>query len=413
MRGVVLLDLPDHDSTEVSHHLEVERLVQLADMLVWVLDPQKYADAAIHDRFLKPLAGHSDVMLVVLNHIDTVPEDRREPMVADVRRLLEADGLTGVPVLPLSARQGWGVDELRALIIKRVAEKKATRARLEADVRTAAQRLQDAVGTGKTPTLSKERVAALDDAFADAAGVPTVVRAVADSTRLRANRATGWPITAWFSRLKPDPLKRLHLDLGSSGKELTGSARTSVPKASGVQQARVDSEVRALADQVGEGMAPSWAHAVRTASVSRLPDLHDRLDKAVAGTDLGADRIPVWAGLVRVLQYVLIICALVGAGWLALLAFGSYARLPEPPTPEVAGFAVPTLLLLGGVLVGVLLALVCRWLVSFTARSRARRADKRLRDAISEVSAEVVVAPIQAELASYAEVREALALALR
>ncbi len=413
MRGVVLLDLPDHDSTEVSHHLEVERLVQLADMLVWVLDPQKYADAAIHDRFLKPLAGHSDVMLVVLNHIDTVPEDRREPMVADVRRLLEADGLTGVPVLPLSARQGWGVDELRALIIKRVAEKKATRARLEADVRTAAQRLQDAVGTGKTPTLSKERVAALDDAFADAAGVPTVVRAVADSTRLRANRATGWPITAWFSRLKPDPLKRLHLDLGASGKELTGSARTSVPKASGVQQARVDSEVRALADQVGEGMAPSWAHAVRSASVSRLPDLHDRLDKAVAGTDLGADRIPVWAGLVRVLQYVLIICALVGAGWLALLAFGSYARLPEPPTPEVAGFAVPTLLLLGGVLVGVLLALVCRWLVSFTARSRARRADKRLRDAISEVSAEVVVAPIQAELASYAEVREALALALR
>ena len=186
-----------------------------------------------------------------------------------------------------------------------------------------------------------------------------------------------------------------------------------MPKASGVQQARVDSEVRALADQVGEGMAPSWAHAVRSASVSRLPDLNDRLDKAVSGTDLGADRIPVWAGLVRVLQYLLIISALVGAGWLALLAFGSYARLPEPPTPEVGGFAVPTLLLLGGVLVGVLLALVCRWLVSLTARSRARRADKRLRDAISEVSAEVVVAPIQAELASYAEVREALAVALR
>ena len=57
LRGVVLLDLPDHDSTEVSHHLEVDRLVQLADMLVWVLDPQKYADAAIHDRYLAPLAA--------------------------------------------------------------------------------------------------------------------------------------------------------------------------------------------------------------------------------------------------------------------------------------------------------------------------------------------------------------------
>ena len=95
--GTVLLDLPDHDSTEVSHHLEVDRLVKLADLLVWVLDPQKYADAAVHDRYLKPLAGHADVMMVVLNHIDTVPEDRREAMLADVRRLLDQDGLAGVP----------------------------------------------------------------------------------------------------------------------------------------------------------------------------------------------------------------------------------------------------------------------------------------------------------------------------
>ena len=413
LRGVVLLDLPDHDSTEVSHHLEVERLVQLADMLVWVLDPQKYADAAIHDRFLKPLAGHRDVMLVVLNHIDTVPEDRRASMVQDVRRLLDADGLAGVPVLPVSARQGTGIDELRGMIAARVAEKKTTRARLEADVRSAAQRLEAAVGTGRAPTLSKERVAALDDAFADAAGVPTVVKAVADSTRLRANRATGWPVTAWFSRFKPDPLKRLHLDLGAAGTELTGTARTSVPKATGVQRARIDTEVRALADQVGEAMAPSWATAVRAASVSRLPDLGDRLDAAVARTDLGATKIPVWAGLVRILQYALILSAIVGAGWLALLAFGAYARLPEPPTPEVGAFPLPTLLLLGGIVLGLVLALVCRWLVAATARKRARAADRRLRTAISEVSAEMVVAPIEAELASYSAVREGLTSALR
>src|SRR5699024_8885033 len=68
LHGTVLLDLPDHDSTEVSHHLEVDRLVQLADLLVWVLDPQKYADAAVHDRYLAPLADHAEVMVIVLNH---------------------------------------------------------------------------------------------------------------------------------------------------------------------------------------------------------------------------------------------------------------------------------------------------------------------------------------------------------
>ena len=413
LRGVVLLDLPDHDSTEVSHHLEVERLVQLADMMVWVLDPQKYADAAIHDRFLKPLAGHEGVMLVVLNHIDTVPEDRRQGMLDDVRRLLAADGLPGVPVLPVSARHGWGIDALRGEIAKRVAEKKVTRSRLEADVKAAAERLQEASGTARPASLSKERIAALDDAFAEAAGVPTVVRAVEASTRLRANRATGWPVTSWFSRLKPDPLKRLHLDLGSAGKQLTGTARTSVPTATGVQRARVDTEVRALADQVSEGMTQSWSSAVRAASVSRLPDLGDRLDAAVGSTDLGADRIPIWANLVRVLQYVLITAAILGAAWLALLALGSYARIPEPPTPEVRGWPLPTLLLVGGVVLGVLLALVCRGLVSLTARSRARSADRRLRDAISTVSAELVVDPINRELAAHARVREGLSTALR
>jgi GTPase Era involved in 16S rRNA processing len=413
LAGVVLLDLPDHDSTEVSHHLEVDRLVRLADMFVWVLDPQKYADAAIHDRYLAPLASHKDVMLVVLNHIDTVPEARRDGMVADVRRLLDADGLHGVPVLPISARHGWGIDELKKQIAKRVAEKKATRARLAADVRAAAERLQAVSGNAKVRSLSTERIAALDDAFADAAGVPTVVKAVEDSTRIRANRATGWPVTAWFSRFKPDPLKRLHLDLGSAGKQLTGAARTSVPRATGVQKARVDTEVRALADQVSDGMGQPWVLAIRKASVSRLPDLGDRLDRAVAGTDLRADRIPIWAGLVRVLQWLLIIAAVVGGGWLAVLAFGSYARLPEPPTPELRGFPIPTLMLLGGVALGVLLALVCRVLVSTTARRRARSADKRLRDAISAVSEELVVQPVQAELAAYSTMRDGLAIALK
>ena len=413
LRGVVLLDLPDHDSTEVSHHLEVDRLVRLADMFVWVLDPQKYADAAIHDRYLAPLASHKDVMLVVLNHIDTVPEARREGMLDDVRRLLEADGLGGVPVLGISARHEWGIEELKKQIAKRVAEKKATRTRLGADVRAAAERLQAVSGTSSVRSLSTERVAALDDAFADAAGVPTVVRAVEDSTRIRANRATGWPVTAWFSKFKPDPLKRLHLDLGAVGKQLTGAARTSVPKATGVQRARVDTEVRALADQVSLDMGQPWATAIRKASTSRLTDLNDRLDRAVAATDLGAEKIPAWAGLVRVLQWMLIITAVVGGLWLALLAFGSYARLPEPPTPDLRGFPIPTLMLLGGILLGVALAMVCRVLVGLTARKRARTADKRLRDAISEVSGELVVAQVQAELAAYSAMRDGLATALK
>jgi GTP-binding protein EngB required for normal cell division len=413
LQGVVLLDLPDHDSTEVSHHLEVDRLIELTDLMVWVLDPQKYADAVVHDRYLAPFASHKDVMLIVLNHVDEIPADRRQSMLDDVRRLVDADGLVGVPVLATSARTGEGIDALRDEIARRVSAKKVTRSRLEADVRDAAARLQEASGTSGHPELSKERIAALEDAFAGAGGVPTVVVAVESATRIRGRRATGWPVTAWLSRLRPDPLKRLHLDLGKDSSRFSGRGRTSVPSATSVQRARVDAEVRAVADEVSAPLARPWAEAVRRASVARLPDLGDRLDSALSGTDLGVERVPVWAGFVRVLQWVLLLAATVGLVWSAVLLADPWFGVDRPSTPDVGGFPVPVVLLLGGVLLGLLLALLCRFLVASTARSRARSADRRLRSAISEVADEMVVRPVRAELAAYDTVRESLARALK
>jgi GTPase Era involved in 16S rRNA processing len=411
--GLVLLDLPDHDSTEVAHHVEVDRLVKLADLLVWVLDPQKYADAAIHDRYLRPLASHRDIMLVVLNHIDTVPEGRREAMVCDLKRLLAEDGLDSVPVIATSARHGDGIPELKRAIAEQVSAKKAVKSRLMADVSSIAQRMQQANGDAKPGDVARARKKELVDAFADAAGVPTVVNAVEQSTRRRASQATGWPVTSWLSRFKPDPLRRLHLDLGSRGKDLTASARASVPEATHVQRARVDTTVRALADDVGSELSPPWATAVRRASVAQLPDLNDALDKAVSSTDLGVSRTPVWWRLVRTLQWVLVLTALAGGLWLTGLAVMGYLQMPAPSTPRYLDFPVPTLMLLGGVVVGVLLGLLCRIVVGMSARRKARSADRRLRSAIGDVTERLVIEPVQAEVEAYRATRSGLASALR
>jgi len=413
LEGVVLLDMPDHDSTELSHHLEVDRLVQLADLLVWVLDPQKYADAAIHDRYLAPYAAHQDVILVVLNQIDIVPETERGAMVADVRRLLDAEGLTEVPVMAVSAKDGDGMAELRAEVVRRVSEKKSTRARVEADVRAAATRLEEQSGTAKPRTLARKRVEALEEAFADAAGVPTVVAAAEKSSKIRAQRATGWPVTRLFSLFRTDPLKRLQLDLGPAGKHLAGRARRAVPQPTQVERARVDAEVRALADDVSEGLARPWVQAVGAASVSRMGELGDRLDGAIASTDLGIARLPWWAGLVRVLQWLLLLAAVGGAGWLAALAIMSFLDLSPADPVEVGPVSLPTLLLVGGVGLGVVLALLCRVLVRVTARHRAAAADERLRAAIATVAEELVTRPVEAELAAYTTTREGLVRALQ
>jgi GTPase Era involved in 16S rRNA processing len=408
--GVVLLDLPDHDSTEVAHHLEVDRLVDLADLLVWVLDPQKYADAAVHDRYLAPAADHQDVLLVLLNQIDSVPEERRQSMIDDVRRLLDDDGLDQVPVLAVSARQGTGISELRTEIARRAAEKRATRTRIDADVTAVATRLSEASGDAPTRALSTERAAALDDAFAEAAGVPTVVDAVDRSTRMRAGRATAWPVAGWLAGIKPDPLHRLQLDLGDEGRQLTGRGRAALPEPTQVQRARVDAEVRALADDLSSGLGRPWVEAVRRASTSRLDQLGDRLDAALAATELGRSRIPIWAGLVRVLQWLLIAATLAGLVWTGVLA-GS-GKLQDSDTPQVGGIALAVVLLVGGIVVGIVLGVVCHFLVRRTARRRAKLADERLRAAVSEVSRELVLDPVEEELAAYTVLRTGLGKAL-
>jgi GTP-binding protein EngB required for normal cell division len=412
LQGVVLLDLPDHDSTEVSHHLEVNRLIELTDLMVWILDPQKYADNAIHERYLAPMATHQAVMVVVLNHIDEVPVDRRPSMLQDIRRLLDADGLERVPLMVTSARTGEGIDALRNAIADRVRDKQVTRQRLEADLRSAAIRMREVTGTRGHPQLSHERIAALEEAFADAAGVPTVVEAVEAATRMRGRRATGWPVTAWLSRLRPDPLRRLHLDLGRNRSAFTGRGRTSVPAPTQVQRARVVAEVRAVADEVSAPLSRPWADAVRHASVSRLPDLNDRLDAALGATELGAGRMPAWAGLVRVLQWVLLVAAAAGLLWSGILLADPWFGVVRPHTPDVAGVPAPLVLLLGGVLLGLLLAVLCRFLVSATARTRARSADRKLRSAIATVADELVVGPVRAELEAYDTVRDGIARAL-
>lgn len=405
--GVVLMDLPDHDSTEVAHHLEVDRLVVLADLLVWVLDPQKYADAAIHDRYLAPLASHAGVMVVVLNHIDTIAEDRRQSMVDDVRRLLDLDGLQAVPVFAISARAGIGVDDLRGEIARRVEAKRLTRERLEADLRAAAESLVEAGGDAPAPELSSRRVAALESSFADAAGVPVAVDAVERTARVRVSRAVSWPVVGWTSRLGGDPLKKSELELGAAGAALAGSRPGTIATVP-VQPGRVDTEVRALADDVSEGLGPSWAEAVRRTSVARVPEVVERLDSSLSKVDVSVP-LPGWASLVRVLQWLLLLVGIGGAAWsVALLAGGTFDE-----APAVAGVAVPLVLLVAGFVLGLVLALACRSAVAKAAHERSRSVDAELRRVVHGVADELVVAPVKGELAAYATVRSSAEAVLK
>jgi GTP-binding protein EngB required for normal cell division len=389
--GLVLLDLPDHDSVKLEHRLEVDRLVGLVDVLVWVLDPEKYADAAVHDRYLAPLAGHAGVLLVVLNQTDRLDTVAAKECLTDLRALLDREGLAATPVLAVSARAGTGVAELRGELAHRVAARRAATDRLTADVRAAAAGLAAHSPEDDAPALGRRDrsglVRDLGDALAAAAGVPAVTAAVERSALRNGTARTGWPLVRWTRKLRPDPLQRLHL-----GDE---RARTSLPPASPVELAGVTTAVRRARDAMADGLPQAWRDDLRqTVEVSEA-GLADRLDRTVAGTDLGPDRVPLWQRAVGGLQWLLALVALAGALWLlALVVLGFFQLDDVVPLPRIEGFPLPTLLLVGGLLAGLLLAVLSRPLVALRARRRGRAADRRLRAAIEAVAEEEVLGPM-------------------
>jgi GTP-binding protein EngB required for normal cell division len=419
LRGLVLLDLPDHDSTVVAHRLEVDRLVALVDVLVWVLDPQKYADAAVHDRYLRPLARHGEVMLVVLNQVDRLRPADVPDALADVRRLLADDGLSDVPVLGTSAATGEGLDHLRGVLTGAVAAHRAALRRISADLDTVAAGLADVVAGPGRGEVDDGAQRALTAALGAAAGIPAVGAAVQRAAVHRAVASTGFPFTRWLRRVRPDPLRRLHLDRARTAAVTSPEAddadlvkpaqRTSLPATGAVERSRVELALRRLGDDAAAGLPDPWPDTVGSAARSRATDLADALDRAVATTDLGMTRRPLWWRAVGALQALLAATVVAGALWLAGLYALTVLRLPEPEPPQVGILPLPTVLLLGGLVAGLLLALLARMMAVLAARRRRARAEARLRESVADVADTLVLAPVRAELAAYEELREAVA----
>ncbi|HRO31507.1 GTPase [Citricoccus sp.] len=416
--GLILLDLPDFDSIAAGHRRTVQRLVGQVDVLVWVVDPQKYADAALHREFLEPLAAHRAVTLVVLNQVDRLAGPDVERVVASLKDLLARDGLVRVPVYPASATTGAGVDAVRTAIAEVAAQRSAATERLLSDVRTAARALGSEDAGGVPAGVGKGAESRLVDALAEASGASTVVRAVAQSYRLEGGRRTGWPVVRWMARVRQDPLRRLGLRRGegaapgaTSGADDPRLHRTSLPERSPAQRAQADGAVRAFADSASEGAPDSWRSSIRRAARSHAEQLPDELDQAITSTDLRAGATSWWWHLVNVLQWLALLAAVAGLAWLGVLALAAYLQFDLPPAPDVEGFPIPTLLAAGGLAFGILLALLAAPLVRLGARARAQRARRRLRAAIAEVAAQRIAEPVRQEINRYGRFREALAAA--
>ncbi|WNI15534.1 GTPase [Actinacidiphila sp. ITFR-21] len=437
--GLVLIDLPDHDSAAAGHREQVDGLLRLVDVVVWVLDPEKYADAVLHERYLRPLAGHADVTVLVLNQVDRLPEDAADLVLDDLRRLLDEDGVAvgehgeaGAVVLATSALTGQGVGDLRAVLAQIVTERAAAGRRLAADVDQAASRLRPLYvgegGAGLTDPAREEFIDRLADAVGATAAGQSAERDWSGAaqnacgtpwSRLMGER-TGLASCSRFSRkVRVSPFRGSGQRAGSGGN--TGAAQgvqgrsrygtalpasreagrgPAQPASPSASRPLTDEAVRGLAADAARGLPAPWAQAVRDAARRGGEGLPAALDAAAERSRPGVPERPGWWAAAGAVQWLLMTVAVAGVVCAAAIVSGTFELVWWLPLVMTA---------VGGV-GGPLVTSVCRLAARGPARRYGQVAERRLRDAAADCGRAGVLEPVAAELLRYREVREQFAV---
>ncbi|MFI2358196.1 GTPase [Streptomyces anulatus] len=420
LQGLVLVDLPDHDSAATEHRDQVDRVLALVDAVIWVVDPEKYADAALHERYLRPLAGHAEVTFVVLNQTDRLPGEAADLVLDDLRRLLDEDGIAlgehgepGATVMSLSALTGDGVPELREMVGRFVQDRTAATRRLSADVDAAAARLRPVYVAEGRPGLGERAREEFTDRLAEAVGAAAAGQAAEREWRRNAGRACGTPwlrLWRWYeNRGLPGSLDRMGQALTPPEEELTA-------------RQRVEQAVRIVADDAADGLPGPWAQAVREAAFNGAKGLPEALDElavkagapgaspwgggtesgkgAITGAPLGGRPAkpprPKWWPAAVLAQVSMTLLQIFGGLWLV----GQIIGVLEP------GLVTPALIMLAGVVGGPLVEWSCAAAIRGPARRYGQDAERRLREAAAGCGRARVLDPVAAELVRYREVRE-------
>jgi GTP-binding protein EngB required for normal cell division len=308
LAGLVLVDLPDHDSLRTEHRESVDRAVELADLLIWVTDPQKYADASWHDDYLKPLSAHGGVTVILLNQVDKLPPGALPECIADLRRLLEADGLGDATVLPVSARTGEGLDVLRELLTGQVAGRRAAMDRLGADVDKVASDLSPLIGLAldgeanmdQIPDADRERALA---GLRAAAGVSSLADAVAARAAAQALPLVSSPLRGLSALWRKE--------------DLTTTVRTAgpdVPAAVPVDRGGLDQVLGHFANALASKLPQEWGRKLRAEIIGSRRDVAEQLDLALGQCELAAvDSAKDGTRSAQVGHVLLLLLAVVGA----------------------------------------------------------------------------------------------------
>jgi GTP-binding protein EngB required for normal cell division len=394
--GLILLDVPDHDSVAVDHRKTVDRLIERVDVLIWVVDPIKYAMRALHQGYLGGMVTHAEALIVVLNRIDELSEADRDVCAADLRRLLDAEGLERARLLTTSARTGMGVRRLRAELAEEAAQHQSAARRLVGDLRAVGGSLAEDIGDEPPGPLDTTGVV---EALAGAAGVAGVAASAEDESLAAAMEGTRPIVSRGGAAIVTNGPVLLRHIRGLFPGERPAERPPAHAAPVGVRHAVVEVVDRAVAP-----LPVRWRPRLHEAVGVDSGALARSVAKAIDRVPLRSPRRGWWRPLALALSLAEVV-ALVGFVWLLVLGVLGWLQLPAPePVIAFGRIAWPPVLLLGGLAARVIGGVVRRRAVATGARRHRDRVARQLLEAVQEVAAEKVIAPLRAEI----DVREEL-----
>src|SRR6185312_12156619 len=252
--------------------------------------------ASWHDDYLKPMSSHGGVTLVLLNQIDKLPAGAGPECLADLRRLLDLDGMRDVEVLPVSARTGDGLPVLRARLADVVTGRRAAADRLGADV--------DRIAVDLGPLLGAPAVAGTAPRATDTGSIllgPEPVDQVSDSEReralagLRAAAGVASLADAVAARAVARTLSAVSTPLRGLGRIWRGGQTGGLPvigpdapAAVPVDRGGLDHVLGQFAGAATQRLPEEWGRAVRTRITGSRREVAEQLDLALGQCELSA-----------------------------------------------------------------------------------------------------------------------------
>ncbi|MGL4172830.1 MAG: GTPase [Actinomycetota bacterium] len=412
LAGLVLLDLPDYDSTEEEHRRIVNRLLNFVDVFIWVTDPQKYADMTLHTQYLAPMARHQGTTVVVLNQADRLTADQVEVCRADLERLVRADGLTQASVTATSTVDGRGIGQLRDRLVTAVHQRTAATRRLAVDLTVCAEEVQDSLTAVHSPGAASVFTSAnfasltvpssLVTALADAVGVPLIAQAVEDATVTAAIRATEWPVARGWRRVRQwKPLRRARTRDAVDQEPIVVVAEPSQ-----AQQDRIDMTIRSWLREVVTGMPSRWVDSIDEVIAPAREQVVRAMREEIAGA-----RVPVvspgWWARLRRLHAVCLGIAAAGLAWSSLIGVWGMPQFVSLPDSRWGPVPISVFLVIAGCGSGVFFAQVAQVVAQRSALRLSAQVRQQWEATITDVFNEYLVEPIARILTEYQRARKA------